>query len=127
MTPDTVFAGGEMLDAVPVRNEVVRSETTAAGELVLRVALEPRWYLRPPVTWLLPARRDRAVALDRLGAEVWRACDGRRTVEQIVDAFAARHHLRFHEARLSVMSFLQDLTRRGLVVMVVPKPSEAGA
>jgi Coenzyme PQQ synthesis protein D (PqqD) len=117
---NTVFVGGEMLDAVPVRNEAVRSET-AAGELVLRVPLEPRWYLCPPVTWLLPVRRERAVALDRLGEEVWRACDGERTVEQIVEAFAARHHLRFHEARLSVMRFLQDLTRRGLVVMVVPR------
>lgn len=126
-TGPVIFTGSEMLAAVPVRNEQARSEPTDRGDLVVRVPLEPRWYLRPPVTWLLPLRRDRAVCLDRLGQEIWRACDGERTVEEIVEAFAARHHLRFHEARLSVMAFLRELTRRGVVAMVVPRTPEAGA
>jgi hypothetical protein len=73
--------------------------------------------MRPPLTWLLPLSRERVVALDAVGREVWQACDGQRTVEEIVEEFAARHRLSFHAARLSVLQFLQQLTRRGIVVM----------
>jgi hypothetical protein len=83
----------------------------------------------------MPISRERAISLDRLGSEVWQACDGRRTVQEIVDLFAAAHDLTFHEARLSVTAFLRLLTRRGLVVVVgrpkagLPRPrsGEAGA
>jgi hypothetical protein len=45
-------------------------------------------------------------------------------VEEIVEAFAARHRLTFHEARLSVTAFLRQLTWRGLVV-IAGRPKEA--
>jgi hypothetical protein len=115
----------ELLDAVPVQNEAVRTEPQAGGGLVLRVPIKRRWYARPPISWILPFSRDRAVGLDRLGREVWEACDGDRTVEEIVETFSAAHELRFHEARISVMQFLRGLTRRGLVVLVGPSSGEA--
>jgi len=125
----------DLLDAVPLRSQTVRGEKRPDGGWLLRIPLRRRWYTRPPLAWLLPISRERAIRLDRLGSEVWQACDGRRTVEEIVDLFAAAHDLTFHEARLSVMEFLRRLTLRGLVVVAgrpkagLPRPrsGETGA
>jgi len=61
------------------------------------------------------------VELDALGRQVFVACDGSRTTEQIVEEFAERHRLRFHEARLSVLTFLRSLVERNLVALVASK------
>jgi hypothetical protein len=108
----------DLRDSVPVPNRAVRAgREQQDGGQVLRIPLKRRWFMRPPLTWLLPLSRERVVALDAIGREVWQACDGQRTVEEIVEEFAARHRLSFHAARLSVLQFLQQLTRRGIVVM----------
>ena len=115
----------DVLDVVAVHNEAVREETRSESEMVLYVPLKRRWYMRPPFSWVFPFSRERAVGLDRLGREVWRACDGTTTMERIIEQFASRHHITFHEARISVMAFLRDLMRRGLVVLV-KEPGQGG-
>ncbi len=116
-----------LMQAVPVRNSEVWVERRGPHELVLYVPLRPRWFNRPPFSWVLPLSRHRAVGLDRLGAEVWDACDGRTPTESIVARFAQRHTLSFHEARTSVVAFLQQLTARRLVVVVGPACEEAAS
>jgi hypothetical protein len=61
------------------------------------------------------------VVLDALGRGVFDLCDAHRTVEDIVDAFAAAHHLTFHEARISVTQYLRELIRRGVCAIEVPE------
>ena len=117
MSEAKALATADLLDAVPVRNASVRVETRSEGGLVLSVPMRRRWYMKPPLGWVLPFSRQRRISLDRLGAAVWEACDGRRTLEQVIERFADRYHLRFHEARLSVQQFLKELVRRGLVVL----------
>ena len=107
----------QTLAAVPVVNRAVRQETRGEA-LVLFVPLRRRWWMAGPVSWWLPLRRERGVALDRLGREVWDLCDGRRDLEAVVDRFAQRHRLGFHEARLTVMQFLKMLVERKLLVLV---------
>lgn len=115
----------QMLAAVPQRN--VRVEVERHGhELALWVPVKQRWYNDNPLTRaLLPMKGRRRVILDRLGREVWEACDGRRSLEAIAELFAQKHRLRFHEARLAVGQFLRDMTERGCVVMVVPPVAES--
>jgi hypothetical protein len=132
-TPETsacpaagIFAGAELLDAIPVRNDAARAEPAGRG-LVVRVPLQQRWFLSRPFSWVMPFRGDRGFNLDRLGAQVWNACDGARSIETICEDFAARHHLSFHEARLCVMTFLRELTRHRLVAVVVPERAETSA
>jgi hypothetical protein len=122
----TAVTVADVLDAVPVRNQSVREERKSDEEIVIFVPMGRRWYMGPPLSWVLPFSKERGVGLDRLGREVWEACDGKRTAERIVEEFAARHHVTFHEARLSVLSFLRELTRRGLVVMVKGTSEGAG-
>jgi hypothetical protein len=125
VNPSRQLSTAELLDAVPQPNRAVQSEGERGGELVLSVPLRQRWYMRRPLSLVFPFSTQRRVALDGLGIEVWRGCDGRRTAEQIVEQFARDHGLTFHESRLSVMQFLRELTRRGLIVMVGKSQEQA--
>lgn len=111
-----------LLDAVAYANEAVREERRQ-GHLVLHVPIRKTWFNRPPISWILSYREERGFAVDQLGQFVWEACDGKQTVEQIIENFANLHQLRFHEARLAVTRFLQTLVERGLVVIVLPEQS----
>jgi hypothetical protein len=114
-----------LMQAVPVRNTEVRAERRGPNGIVLYVPLRRRWFNGPPISWVLPLSPHRAVGLDRLGLEVWEACDGRTATEAIVERFADRHGLSFHEARTSVVAFLQQLTARRMIVVVGSKREES--
>ena len=113
-----------VLDAIPVVNTAVRVELQENGAL-LWVPLRPRWWMGPPLSWVLPFRREKGIALDGLGRQVLESCDGQSTVERIVEGFAQRHHLRFHEARQSVLMFLKMLLERKIVALVVEPSTNA--
>jgi hypothetical protein len=114
---EPAVAAGRVLDLIPTQNRAVREEQNA-GTVVLYAPIRWSWWLRA-LSWLLPLRRERGFALDALGQEVWRACDGERTVEMIVEAFAERHRVRFHEARQSVLTFLKLLSERNLIAILL--------
>lgn len=113
-----------LLEMVPVSNRAVRTERQGRA-LVIYVPLRRRWWMRRPFRWVFPYRQERGYALDQLGQEVWRACNGRRNIERIVERFAKRHGVGFHEARAMVLQFLQTLLQRNLVVLVMPEGAEA--
>ena len=112
----------EVLSAVPVRNAAVTSERDTSG-LVLHVPLQRRWWMDKPFCFFFPVRTRRNFALDGLGEEVWQACNGVDCLEAIIDAFAKRHRIRFHDARLGVVSFLRMLIERKLVVLDLTRAS----
>jgi hypothetical protein len=115
----------QMLDAIPTCNQAVRVEPRG-DTVVLWVPIRRRFWLAG-LSWFLPFRKEKGVALDAVGSSVWSACDGRRRVEEIVEVFAERHQLRFHEARLSVSQFLRSLVERKLLVLAVPGAPPAGS
>ena len=126
----TVWATGgswrEMLNACPAPNLAARTEKGPAGDLLLRIpAARPR-FLVLPLSWIVPFRPEHQLVLDRLGAEIWGLCDARHTVEQIVDEFATRHRLSFHEGRVAVTGYLKSLIQRGALAIVMAEPSPSG-
>jgi len=109
---------GDFLRAVPHVNEAMTLTPHPDGAVVAAVPMKRPRYLVPPLSWVLPFSPVRKVELDRLGASVLEMCDGRRTIEKIIEIFAGAHKLTFREAQLSVTQFLRQLTQRGLVVIV---------
>lgn len=110
----------EMLQARPLKNEAAKQEERSGGDaLLLSIRRKKPRYLVPPLSWVIRINRTHRFQLDRLGAWVWNLCDGKRRVEEITDEFAARFQLSFHEARISVTSYVKDLTQRGALVLVV--------
>ena len=107
----------QLLTGVPMANEAM--ETSPAGDgLLVSIPIErPRW-LAPPISWVVPFSKLRRVQLDAIGRAVLEACDGKRTVEEVIERFAAVHKLSFRESQLAVTRFLQELVTRGLIVIV---------
>ena len=109
----------QMLAATPLRNTAARAIENG-DELRIEVPTKkPRWFV-PPISWVVPLRPTRTVRLDRVGATVWRQCDGERTVEELVGDFARQYNLTFHEARVAVTSYLRQLVQRGALAIEMP-------
>ncbi|MBS3733609.1 MAG: PqqD family protein [Phycisphaerae bacterium] len=117
----TAYPAEQLLAAVAYRNEAMEVHDFRDGGCRVRVPLNrPKWLV-PPISWIIPFSSHRQVELDAPGREVLELCDGRRTVEEIIEKFAAVHKLTFREAQLSVTTFLKQLTQRGLVAIVGTK------
>ena len=111
-------SAASFLQAVPYANEAMEVTRRSDGGSLVSVPIPRPKYLVPPLTWLLPFSRQRRVELDQVGASVLGMCDGKRTVESMIEKFAADHKLSFREAQLPVTEFLRQLAQRGLVAIV---------
>ena len=112
------------LASIPVRNVHVEvsEDIENPGALLVQVDLKYRGWKRL-ARRILKARRTRSFRLDGVGREIYESVDGERSFEGLIDAFAARHHLTFFEARGLLMQYMQTLMKRGLVVIGVPRDS----
>ena len=109
----------ELLQQRPRHRPGLTEDPQPEGALNVTLPLpRPRWYF-PPISWLIPLRERRIVGLTGIGLSVWEWCDGSRTLEEIIDLFALRHRLTFHEARASVFSYCKLLTEKGILLMTV--------
>ena len=106
-----------LLAAVPQKNEAATVERTAEGMLVSIPVRRPRWLV-PPISWVVPFSQKRRVELDAAGRLVLESCDGRRTVEEVIERFAGEHKLSFRESQLAVTQFLRELVKRGVIAIV---------
>ena len=55
------------------------------------------------------------IRLNELGAEIWRATDGQRTVEEIVDHICTTFEVKRRRAQKDVIRFLKQLYRREFI------------
>ena len=87
------------------------------------------------LSFLVPIPRQRRVALDEIGSDVWRMCDGDTSLADMAGTLARKYKLNYKEAQQPLLRFLNDLARRGLVgfrlahetpASVRVKQSEAG-
>jgi len=108
---------------VPLRNEAVTEEHTDAGELRLVLPVRPPWWARPLARFLYVPKQHRIV-LDEIGAYVWRLCDGKRSMRDIIQALALRYKLHPKEARVSLVAYLRQLGRRRLVGVAVLRTAQ---
>lgn len=110
-----------MLEAIPVRNRAARElNRTPDGGAVLAIPTKPkRWYAIPPVRWVVRVPEHRELHLDPVGTALWDRCDGKHTVEDLVDFFAVQNSLTFHESRVSVTTYLRSLLQRGAIAMAL--------
>jgi len=119
-TASTPGAWDQMLKAVLLPNEAahkVRDEPD--GSVTLAVPTRSPKFLFPPFSWLIRPPKERLTVLDPIGATIWRSCDGTRTVEEIVEIFAIRYRLSFHESRVSVTGYVKSLLQRGALAVSI--------
>lgn len=69
----------------------------------------------------LPDVIQREFVLDAYGLELLELCDGQKNVRHLVKRFAKTHRLNHQEAENAITTFIKNMMKKGLVVMVVPK------
>ena len=110
----------EMLTAVLYRNLKVTAEwNTGHTQLTIKVPTKRPGYLVPPISWVVRPPAFRSLILDPVAADLWEWCDGQRNVEQVIELFARKHNLTFHESRVSVTSYLKELVKRGVFAVAI--------
>ena len=101
----------QAMNASPVSFPPLRTEEKE-GKLYVTVKLQrPRWQrlISGDVAC------ERTFGLDAFGREVYAACDGDTSVNEIIDHFSHKHHINHAEAELNVTTFLKTLISKGLI------------
>ena len=113
----------QSLNAIPVRNRIieVRRESGGTAVLVLKRSKSRRVRL---IAKLFYVPEERKIALDELGTYVWDLCDGRTPVKKIISLFASKHKLGRKEAEVSVVEYMKQLTKKGLLGLMVEKADD---
>jgi len=110
--------------SIPLRTEGVSARRTGLGGLELTIPLVHRG-LAQRLRFLLRLSDVRRIELDALGAHLYGLCDGRRTVEEIVEMHQSEWKLTFFEARAMILSYLRLLSRRNLILFLTPEEQNA--
>ncbi len=112
----------EALKAIPVKNTqarvIERDEVT--GELYIKVVLVYKGSIMNFFRRLLKANTQKTYVLDAIGAQVYDMVDNKSTFEQLIDKFCEKEKLTFLEARALLGQYFQTLTRRGIIVPMLP-------
>lgn len=119
-----VWSMDDLLHSRPVANvSMILDRIEDGSGAVAAVPMRRPSWLVPPLSWIVPFSSHRRVQLDRVGLSVLDLCDGQRTVENIIEQFAASHRLSYREAQLPVTQFMQIMLQRGLVAAVSERRS----
>ncbi len=110
----------DALCCIPIRNPRVVETRLDSGEMLLSYpeTIKP-WFagfLRR-MKKVSEIHRTRKLQLDILGSCVWNLVDDKSSVMDIITSFAGLHQLYPKEAEISVIQFLRELGRRGIIGM----------
>jgi hypothetical protein len=110
----------EALDRVPSKNLQISEERLDSGEVVIHYPVTMRPFFAGLVKRFGGPEvqiQTKKLQLDALGTSVWALIDGKVSVRQLTNSFAATHQLEPREAEVAVTQFLRELGRRGLIGM----------
>lgn len=108
----------QALNALPVRNPTLKWEQNDRGDVVITLTRR-RDAKGRLVSFFFHVPRSRDITLDQVGSRVWRLCNGRRTVEELIDQLADEYKLNRREAEVSLTEYLRQLGQRGMVGLLV--------
>ena len=117
MAQKAKMSRGQSLDAKPVAAEIIEREPLQDGGQRITVSFTTRRWQR--LMLRLPDTISKQFELDAFGVEIIDLCNGKRTVRQIIKAFAERHKLNVPEAEHAVLTFLRTLITKGIVAITV--------
>ena len=109
-----------LLMSRPIRNEAVSVKKIDNDELEITIhRRKTKSVLLLSKLFKLPETRK--IILDKIGACVWTLCDGSKTVNDIIKVFSKKYSLNKEKAERSLLVYLDQLIRRGLIAIAAPK------
>jgi hypothetical protein len=106
------------LKAKPIRNQAVGETSGYKGELILTVPVRKDRWLRI-VSRILYIPGERKISLDEIGVWVWRKCDGKANVGEMIEALAGEFKVNSKEAEVSLLGFLKKLADKRLIGFLI--------
>lgn len=124
-TPDHNGSGQmtrtESLHCIPVRSETAKWHLDEEQNVLIEypITLKP-FFLSIAKRFNRQSQTEltKKLQLDSTGSQVWQQLDGSRNVKTIIKAVAKETGLSPHEAELSVTTFLRELGRRGVILIL---------
>ena len=121
--PEKTTSREEFLSFKPVKNPYLKWKKSETGEVVITLELK---NTKVTSFWLklFPTPKEKRISLDKIGTFVWERCNGKHTVEQIVKELCDEYKMMRQEAEISISTFLQQLSKRGFIGVLVPRVKE---
>ena len=113
-------------DACPLVPGNITREALPDGRVRLSITIAYRWRFSL-LRKLLALPEIKTIELDKLGQELLDLCDGRRSLEAVIDAHCARWKLSFFEGRNLIFGFLSNLMKRGFISFAAAKDHSQSA
>jgi hypothetical protein len=109
---------GESLKAVPVKNGACKETELESGLVQISVPIRQTWFTRL-MGRLTSLPKYKKMELDEIGTFVWRHCDGRTTVRDLIDRLCRRFKLNQREGEVSLTQYLRTLARKNVIGLAV--------
>lgn len=123
--PDTPFDRERILSALPLRNQLIKWEVDDKEEVSLVIPQQQKLWIRiASKIFSLPDKR--VIVLDDVGSYVWRLCDGKTSISQIVKHLSKQYRMTRKEAETSLFTFMQQLGKRNIIGFAVSKNTKGG-
>ena len=116
----------QSLASVPLRNELIEVERSDGGEIRLVIPRRESWWVNA-LSRVFYVPKTHRISLDEIGSFVWELCDGKHNVRQIVQALSTRYKLHRKEAEVSVVAYLRQLAKKGIIGIAVLKEDQRPA
>lgn len=117
--PQLQYNRDEVLNAYPLRNQLITWEEEESGEVSLVIPQKQKtWIMLLAKVFSIPDKR--VVVLDEVGAFVWKLCDGKSTIDLVTRRLRNEYGLTHKEAETSLLTYLRQLAKKGLIGIAVP-------
>jgi hypothetical protein len=107
--------------ARPVINPAIKTEDSEDGTVILVIPVE-RSGLPNVVSKSLSIPERKKVQLDEVGSKVWRKIDGNISMSDLSKWMEGEFKISQREAEVSLNTYFQKLTDKGVAGMIVPPP-----
>ena len=105
----------------PVINPMIKTEESEDGAVVLVIPVQ-RSGIPNVLSKSLSIPEQKKVQLDEVGSKVWKKIDGKATMSDLSKWMESEFKISQREAEISLNTYFQKLTEKGLVGMIVPLP-----
>ena len=124
-TKQPVLTREQSMGSMPIRNPMLKVTTDDDGIVHLSIPRKDTWWVKLlSKMFYVPKRRK--IALDELGSFVWTLCDSETTVRSLIDKFCGKYKLNRKEAEISMVTYLRQLAKKGLIGIQVPHEAPKG-
>ncbi|RLF13904.1 MAG: hypothetical protein DRJ66_07015 [Thermoprotei archaeon] len=107
------------------RNPNVVWKKYPSGDVAIMLKMKQTFWAKF-ISFFADLPETKKLVLDKMGSRIWEMCDGKHTVQDLIDMLVREYKLRRREAEVSLIEYLKRLIKRGLIVLLPPEEKLGG-